>query len=61
MPDNLKELKVNYHNSLEDGIDQADVVIMLRLQKERMHEALISIEDYYKNFDKEYKDDILSN
>jgi len=50
MPDNLKELKVNYHNSLEDGIDQADVVIMLRLQKERMHEALISIEDYYKNF-----------
>jgi hypothetical protein len=29
MPDNLKELKVNYHNSLEAGIDQADVVIML--------------------------------
>ena len=50
MPDNLKELKVSYHNSLESGIDQADVVIMLRLQKERMHEALISIEDYYKNF-----------
>ena len=50
MPDNLKELKISYHNSLEGGIDQADVVIMLRLQKERMHEALISIEDYYKNF-----------
>ena len=50
MPDNLKELKVSYHNSLEGGINQADVVIMLRLQKERMHEALISIEDYYKNF-----------
>ena len=33
--------------NLEDGIDNCDVVIMLRLQKERMHEALISEVDYY--------------
>ncbi|CAI8380527.1 MAG: Aspartate carbamoyltransferase [Gammaproteobacteria bacterium] len=50
MPDNLKDLKVNYHSNLEEGIDNVDVIIMLRLQKERMHEALISTDDYYNDY-----------
>ena len=50
MPENLNELHVEYFESLEDGISGCDVVIMLRLQKERMHEALISTDDYYKKY-----------
>jgi len=50
MPENLDTLKVNYHENLEIGISKCDVVIMLRLQKERMHEALISTDDYYQNY-----------
>ena len=50
MPENLDTLKVNYHENLETGISKCDVVIMLRLQKERMHEALISTDDYYQNY-----------
>tara|TARA_B100000614_G_scaffold83301_1_gene74845 strand:+ start:2451 stop:3404 length:954 start_codon:yes stop_codon:yes gene_type:complete len=50
MPENLNELHVEYFDSLEDGISGCDVVIMLRLQKERMHEALISTDDYYKKY-----------
>ena len=50
MPDNLDKLDVNYHNSLESGINESDVIIMLRLQKERMHESLISVEDYYEKY-----------
>jgi len=50
MPENIDELNVIYSDKLEEGIDQADVIIMLRLQKERMREALISTDDYYKEF-----------
>lgn len=50
MPENLKDLHVEYFENLEDGISGCDVVIMLRLQKERMHEALISTDDYYKKY-----------
>jgi len=50
MPENLKDLNVEYFENLEDGISECDVVIMLRLQKERMHEALISTDDYYKKY-----------
>ena len=50
MPENLKDLNVEYFEKLEDGISECDVVIMLRLQKERMHEALISTDDYYKKY-----------
>ena len=46
----LKDLKENYHSNLEEGIDNVDVIIMLRLQKERMHEALISTDDYYNDY-----------
>ena len=50
MPENLKDLNVEYFEKLEDGISECDVVIMLRLQKERMHEALISTDDYYEKY-----------
>jgi len=50
MPENIDKLNVTYSDKLEEGIDQADVIIMLRLQKERMREALISTDDYYKEF-----------
>ena len=50
MPKNIDKLDVKYFNSLEKGIHETDVIIMLRLQKERMHEALISTDDYYKEF-----------
>jgi len=50
MPENLGVLNVNYHHDLESGINNTDVIIMLRLQKERMHESLISTEDYYDKY-----------
>ena len=50
MPDNINELGVNYFSSLEKGIDNVDVIIMLRLQQERMKEAFISTEDYYSDY-----------
>ena len=50
MPDNINQLNANYMERLEEGIAEADVIIMLRLQKERMHEALISTDDYYKKY-----------
>ncbi len=50
MPDNKDVLGVNYFFDLEEGISNSDVIIMLRLQKERMHDALISTNDYYKKY-----------
>jgi len=50
MPQDLNKLGVNYIENLEEGIEQTDVIIMLRLQKERMHEALISTDDYYRDY-----------
>ena len=50
MPQDLESMKIKYSENLEDGIDNCDVVIMLRLQKERMHEALISEVDYYNTY-----------
>ena len=50
MPDNINELGVNYFSSLEKGINNVDVIIMLRLQQERMKEAFISTEDYYNDY-----------
>ena len=47
---NIDQLNVTYFNDLEKGIHETDVIIMLRLQKERLHEALISTDDYYKKY-----------
>ena len=48
VPDHAKELGVTVHNSLTEGIADADVVMMLRLQTERMGSALVpSLREYY--------------
>ena len=50
IPDNYKEMNVKYFSNMNKGIKDADVIIMLRLQKERMHDALISMDSYYKDY-----------
>ena len=43
-------MSVNYFSDMNKGIEDADVIIMLRLQKERMHDALISMDSYYDDY-----------
>ena len=50
IPDNHNEMNVNYYSDMNNGIEDADVIIMLRLQKERMHDALISMDSYYNDY-----------
>ena len=50
IPENHKEMNVNYFSNMNEGIDNSDVIIMLRLQKERMHDALISMDSYYEDY-----------
>ena len=50
IPDDYQELNVNYFSNMDEGINDADVIIMLRLQKERMHDALISLDTYYDDY-----------
>jgi aspartate carbamoyltransferase catalytic subunit len=48
LPAGLEELGVHVHTRLEDGIRGADVIIMLRLQNERMKGALLpSAQEYF--------------
>lgn len=49
LPIEVESLGVTVFNSLESGLNDIDVVIMLRLQKERMHGALLpSEQEYYR-------------
>lgn len=51
LPRNVDELGVHVYNDLKSGLKDADVVIMLRLQKERMSGALLPSEnEYYRRF-----------
>ena len=51
MPANAKKLQVIPYFSIEEAISGVDVIILLRLQKERMQENLIPSEkDYFRNF-----------
>lgn len=47
IPNAVDTLGVHVHHNLEEGIENADVVIMLRLQKERMQGALLPSEHEY--------------
>ena len=47
IPHEVETLGVHVYHDLEEGIDDADVVIMLRLQKERMQCALLPSEHEY--------------
>ena len=51
IPVQIEKLGVQVHHDLERGIDQADVVIMLRLQQERMKSALLpSGHEYFRTY-----------
>ena len=56
MPKNIQDFDVEYFDSLEKGIDASDVVMMLRIQKERIDNTeLPSIDDYYQSFGLTYE------
>ncbi len=51
LPDGLEQLGVRVFTRLDDGIRDADVIIMLRLQNERMRGALLpSAQEYFRNY-----------
>ena len=51
VPGDLKDMGVRVCHSLEEGIAGADVIIMLRLQNERMSGAMLpSAGEFFKNF-----------
>ena len=56
MPKNIQDFDVEYFDSLEKGIDASDVVMMLRIQKERIDNTeLPSVNDYYESFGLTYE------
>ena len=56
MPKNIQDFDVEYFDNLEKGIDASDVVMMLRIQKERIDNTeLPSVDDYYQSFGLTYK------
>lgn len=49
IPPAVEALGVHVYHNVEDGLQDADVIIMLRLQKERMQSALLpSEQEYFK-------------
>ncbi len=51
IPEHLDELGVHRHSQLESGLAGADVVMMLRLQKERMRGAFLPSEaEFYRRY-----------
>ncbi|NOQ64832.1 MAG: aspartate carbamoyltransferase catalytic subunit [Methyloprofundus sp.] len=51
LPTDVESLGVSVFNDLDNGLKNVDVIIMLRLQKERMNSALLPSEsEYFKCF-----------
>ena len=51
LPDGLEQMGVRVFTRLDEGIRGADVIIMLRLQNERMRGALLpSAQEYFRNY-----------
>ena len=51
IPADVEDMGVNVFNDMDAGIKNADVIIMLRLQKERMHGALLPSEaEFYQMY-----------
>ena len=51
IPSNIERLGVKAFYNLQDGIENSDVIITLRLQKERMQSALLpSASEYFETF-----------
>ena len=55
-PKNIEIFDVEYFDNLEKGIELADIVMMLRIQKERINDAdLPSENEYFNSFGLTYK------
>ena len=51
IPKDIENLGVHIYHDMNDGLKDVDVVVMLRLQRERMRGALLPSEDeYFKRF-----------
>ena len=51
MPSNIKDMNVNVFHTIEEGLKDVDVVMMLRIQKERMNNKTVPSEnEYFKSF-----------
>lgn len=51
MPNGIEHMGVDVHTSMETGLKNADVVMMLRLQRERMAGAFVpSVREYFRHF-----------
>lgn len=49
LPSGIGQMSVEVHNTLESGLRDADVVMMLRLQRERMSGAYVpSVREYFR-------------
>ena len=51
MPSNINDLNVNVFHTMEEGLKDVDVIMMLRIQKERMSDKTVPSEsEYFKSF-----------
>lgn len=51
LPTDIDRFGVEIHNSMQDGLKDADIVMMLRLQRERMDGAFVpSVREYFRYF-----------
>ena len=51
LPSNVSDLGVQVHHDMESGLKDVDVIIMLRLQNERMNGALLpSAQEFFKYY-----------
>ena len=51
LPNSFKDMGLEIYNRMEDGVRNADVIMMLRLQKERMKGGFIpSRREYFNRF-----------
>ena len=51
LPNSFKDMGLEIYNRMEDGVRDADVIMMLRLQKERMKGGFIpSRREYFNRF-----------
>jgi aspartate carbamoyltransferase catalytic subunit len=51
MPTGIAQMGVEVHTSMKEGLKDADVVMMLRLQRERMAQALVpSVREYFRHY-----------
>ena len=49
LPSGIEHMSVEVHRNMADGVRDADVVMMLRLQRERMSGAFVpSVREYFK-------------